>query len=160
MVLVQLLLCATVYSTLSMKRHTALIPFSKFHRSCLFLSLVTQHNAPQVKGYPTEINEKIRYAVTFYHRQLLPHFIQEEKVWNYASKQTPKLKALIETLQMEREVLKESFSLLEKTLKTDALYKMSKLLEEHIRKEERQLFQLMQSELSEEQLLKIAHFEA
>lgn len=137
-----------------MKRHESLIPLSRFHRSCLFLALIAKENAPPVKGNPTAIDEKILYAKSFYQRQLKPHFALESKLWEYVESKTDSLLEIVRDLRQERIELIAQFE----SLTTDdaaAFYEMGALLEKHVRKEERVLFQQIQTDLSEEELLHI-----
>lgn len=135
-----------------MKRHEALIPLSRFHRSCLFLALVAKENAPVVKGYPTDIEGKITYALSFYSGPLKRHFIQEEKLWDYVKSKSENILKVVCELQEERKKLQELFQALEqKKLATD-LHEIGELLERHVRKEERALFQQIQQDLTEEEL--------
>ncbi len=135
-----------------MKRHEALIPFSRFHRSCLFLALMAKKNAPKIKGYPTELSEKINYTHSFYTGQLQKHFETEESLWEVAEKHSDALGILIKSLREERKELLKQFHGLQKDPTAEQLDLLGKLLEKHVRNEERKLFQLIQAELSEAQL--------
>lgn len=106
-----------------MKRHPSLIPLSRFHRSCLFLALVAKENAPEVKGYPTDIRGKIAYAVSFYKGPLKSHFREEERLWDYAVSKSSKLKSIVVELQNERSELRTKFeSLVSEEKASDLFY--------------------------------------
>lgn len=141
-----------------MKRHEALVPFSRFHRSCLFLALVAKKNAPKIKDYPTELSGKINYAHSFYTNQLKKHFEKEERLWDFAEKHSEALASLIRFLRAERKELHKQFHMLEKEPTAEQLDRLGKLLEKHVRNEERKLFQLIQAELSEAQLQSLSSF--
>ena len=138
-----------------MKRHESLIPLSKFHRSCLFLALIAKENAPNVKGYSTDIDGKIQYAIDFYIGPLTDHFDQEGLLWNYVKAKSDKLSQIIEALEAERRGIVELFQVLIANSSESTLNEIGNLLESHVRKEERILFQQIQSDLTEEELLKI-----
>jgi iron-sulfur cluster repair protein YtfE (RIC family) len=135
-----------------MKRHDSLIPLSRFHRSCLFLALIAKPNAPTVKGYPTELAEKIDYAIAFYQKQLIPHFDLEAKLWRQVATKSTVLSDLVQCMKEERQALIESFETLRTLPSEGNLNKMGQMLEAHIRKEERVLFQQIQQDLTEEEL--------
>lgn len=143
-----------------MKRHEVLIPFSQFHRSCLFLALIAKVNAPEVKGYPTDIDGKIHYAIDFYNGPLTDHFDQEEVLWNYVKVKSDKLSQIIEELEAERRGIVELFQVLIANSSESTLNQIGNLLESHVRKEERVLFQQIQSDLTEEELFKISKLTA
>ncbi len=138
-----------------MTRHISLIPLSRFHRSCLFLALVAKKNAPPVKGYPTDIQGKINYATSFYKGPFKNHFQLEERLWSYVSDKSNQLREIIESLILERQQLKQLFNTLVENQSEDSLNQIGALLEKHVRKEERVLFQQIQSDLTEEELSQI-----
>ncbi|OEK04733.1 hypothetical protein [Roseivirga misakiensis] len=143
-----------------MKRHQSLIPFSKFHRSCLFLALIAKENAPDVKGYPTDLAGKIDYANSFYKQALQEHFAMESKLWNYVSSKSDLLKNIVMDLQIERNKLNDLFFALDQSRSAEILYELGDLFEKHVRKEERVLFQQIQKDLTEEELSEIPKLSA
>ncbi len=130
-----------------MKRHPYLIPFSRFHRSILFLALIAKENAPKVKGYPEKIEDKISYALEFYEEQLLPHFNSERnKVFTVFTGKDSALDELIVSIEEERQIICEGFE----ELKNDEsnftqFHDLGEKLEKHVRREERELFQMIQA---------------
>lgn len=139
-----------------MRRHESLIPFSKFHRSCLFLALIAKENAPNVKGYPTDTEGKIEYALSFYQGPLKKHFDQEEALWQYVNHKSERLNKVITELGQERKALHQLFENLLANKVEITLNQIGALLEKHIRQEERVLFQQIQSDLTEEELSEIS----
>lgn len=137
-----------------MKRHPSLIPLSRFHRSVLFLALVCKKNAPPVKGYPEDDKGKKDYALSFYQGPLRRHINQEEQqLFPAVASKSAELQALVAELKDEHQQLDQLFSAL--TTATDlpgALDDLGILLEKHVRKEERQFFQLIQQTLSETEM--------
>lgn len=140
-----------------MKRHPSLIPLSRFHRSVLFLALVCKKNAPTVKGYPEDDTGKRDYAISFYKTQLRQHMdLEEEKLFPVAAEINSELKALTQELLSEHKALDQLFTELNTTEDLpDTLDRLGILLEKHIRKEERQFFQLIQESLDETALAKL-----
>lgn len=143
-----------------MKRNKVLIPLSRFHRSCLFLALISKENAPEVKGYPTDMVGKIEYALSFYQGPLQKHFEVEEKLWKYVEPKSEKLEVTISDLTKERKVLHSLFNELLTDKTESCLNQIGTLLEKHVRKEERVLFQQIQSDLTEEELFEITRLTA
>lgn len=93
-----------------MKRHEILIPYSRFHRQILFLALISKCNAPDVKGYPTEIQEKIDFALDFYKNELSSHFSEEKiNLFGQYKGRDNEIDELIEYLLKEREEIKLLF---------------------------------------------------
>ncbi len=129
-----------------MKRHSYLIPFSRFHRSILFLALIAKKNAPKAKGYPEKIEEKISYALAFYEDQLLPHFESEKnKVFDVFSGKDAELDELILSIKEERRTICELFEELKRDECNFILFHtIGEQLEKHVRREERELFQMIQ----------------
>ena len=140
-----------------MKRHPSLIPLSRFHRSVLFLALVCKKNAPPVKGYPTDLEGKRDYAISFYHGPLKKHIHTEEnRLFPTVSGKNAELDQMIFELKEEHGLLDQLFKKLgQSTQLFNDLDELGQLLEKHVRKEERQFFQLIQASFSEEELLAI-----
>lgn len=132
-----------------MKRHEYLIPFSRFHRSILFLALIAKENAPKVKGYPEQIEDKINYALDFYENQLVNHFETEKReVFDVFRNKDSQVDQLLNEIELER---KEIVNLFEKLMKVPdnhtLFFEIGERLEKHVRKEERELFQTIQENL-------------
>lgn len=140
-----------------LKRHDSLVPLSRFHRSALFLALVLKKNAPEIKGYPTSLEGKRDYAQTFYQNKLKPHFDLEEKLLlPVVCGKSPELERLSGEVELDHRNLHHLFNGLAETDNLEEhLHEIGVLLESHIRKEERQFFQLIQNELTEEELSKL-----
>ncbi len=133
-----------------MRRHIALQPLSRFHRSILFLSLLAKRNGPALKGYPTAHEEKVDYAVSFYHERLLPHFQLEERfLYSVLGNIDPEIDQLLITIGNEREELAKLFDLLAEERSAEVLNDIGLLLEKHVRREERQLFERIQEKCDE-----------
>ena len=140
-----------------MRRHESLIPLSRFHRSILFLALISKKNAPDVQGYPKTLEGKISYAIPFYEKKLQPHFRQEEeKLFPFIKNRHQALDRLVDELLFERKELHLLFGKLKASKNEAVLNKIGELLEKHVRKEERQLFQKVQEIIPGEELQKFS----
>jgi hypothetical protein len=118
----------------------------------LFLALIARENAPVIKGYPEEVDDRIRFAVNFYSEKLQSHFKQESKIWEYVRMKHPALIPLIDELQAERNEINLLFRSLSPEGSETDFFALGPLLEKHVRKEERQLFQQIQSVADENDL--------
>ena len=140
-----------------MKRHKALQSLSQEHHHGLLLAQLIKTGSPEYKGLPRTTVEKKLYTINFFEENLIPHFKKEEEVLFPRSKEkNPDIENLVNELINQH---KGIYSLITK-LKTSAqpeieLDELGKLLEAHIRKEERELFQMIQEILSEEELAKL-----
>ncbi len=141
-----------------MRRHPSLIPLSRFHRSALFVAQMCKEDGPVFKGYPSVPEEKVTYAVDFYLHDLDKHFQVEEKVvFPILAGIDPELDERIAEALMHHNELRSMFETLKHAQPDELnslLDKTGRLLEKHVRMEERQLFQRAQ-EVALEQLLKI-----
>ena len=139
-----------------MKRHIALIPLSHDHHEALILARLIQQGAPAYKGLPTELVQKAEYALNLYQKKLEKHFIQEEGMIPIVAGISQGLDALLEEMVQEHIVLRKLFAQLPaETNLLIPLDHLGKSLEFHIRKEERQIFPLIQECCSGEILNKI-----
>lgn len=140
-----------------MKRHPALANFSRDHHAALILARLLQNNAPVYKGLPADIAGKVEYAVKFYTEELIAHFKLEEEAFSLVKGFDKNLDELIMVILQEHEELHETFASIGShpvsALQADRL---GILLENHIRKEERVLFPLIQKVCTEE-LLQAIH---
>ncbi|MEQ9299295.1 MAG: hemerythrin domain-containing protein [Cyclobacteriaceae bacterium] len=134
-----------------MKRHPALISISREHHQLLLLAQLLKKDAPAYKGMPTNLEGKAKYAENIWDSLFKQHIELEEKVlypmvFSYASS----LSDLINELQKEHEEIAIAFKNL--SPESEGLDRLGKLIEGHVRKEERVLFQQAQELLTEEQL--------
>lgn len=136
-----------------MKRHASLIPLSHEHHEALILARLLQKTTPPYKGLPSEPAEKAQYALTFYKDKLLTHFIQEESIIPIVKGISPDLDTLLEEMVEEHGILKKLFEeLSQETDFINPIDHLGKTLEVHIRKEERQIFPLIQECCNDEVL--------
>lgn len=136
-----------------MKRHPALIPISREHHDSLILARLLQKDAPPYKGLPLDVEGKAVYALDFYKNKLISHFIAEEKILPLVKGLNLEIDVLISEILEEHNRFRSSFNAINKQNNmADHLDKLGKDLELHIRKEERQLFPLIQENCSEQVL--------
>jgi iron-sulfur cluster repair protein YtfE (RIC family) len=128
-----------------MKRHPSLAHLSRDHHGALLLARLLQKNAPVYNGLPADFAGKADYALKVYKEELVPHFAAEEHILQWVTGINGQLDLLVQTIYREHHELHQLFatfpaeSALENHLDTTG-----KALEIHIRKEERELFPLMQ----------------
>jgi iron-sulfur cluster repair protein YtfE (RIC family) len=132
------------------KRHPALIRLSREHHGALILARLIQKDAPPYKGLPLEINGKVVYAQEFYKNILIAHFIAEEKILPLVKGLNSEIDVLIIEILEQHDRFHVSFNSINNQDNLAVhLDQLGKDLELHIRKEERQLFCLIQENCSE-----------
>ncbi len=141
--------------TSPLRRHKSLIKLSREHNMGLFLALAMKSDTPPIKTMPATPEEKVTFLKAQFQNELQRHFkAEEEFLFPFAKGKTNEMDALIVELQDEHKVLAIKIDEIQNS--TDLisdLDKIGNLLEMHIRKEERGLFQLIQVSFSEEELL-------
>ena len=139
-----------------MKRHPALIPLSREHHGALILARLLQKDAPVYKGLPTDIQGKAEYAYKFYQEELVKHFEDEERVLKLVTGVESNLDLMIKTIYSEHQELHKLFQSIDNHPDlTSHLDQIGKTLETHIRKEERELFPLMQETCNDDLMIKV-----
>ena len=139
-----------------MKRHPSLAPLSRQHHPALILSQLLKKNAPAYKGMPTDTEGKMLYATRFYQSDLVPHFADEEKVFEKLNNINPLLDAAIKEIVEEHALLHQLFAGI--PVQTDAVTYLDELghtLEKHIRKEDRELFPMIEQLVDEATMISI-----
>jgi hemerythrin-like domain-containing protein len=139
-----------------MKRHESLIPLSHEHKSTLFLANQLKFNAPEYPGYPKDVNGKAILLAGEFEFNIKEHFRKEEEIlFKGVRTKSSELRRLVSELTIEH--LKITQLIQQVILKPGAelLNEIGELLQSHIRKEERQLFELIQQTLSEDELIEI-----
>ncbi|WP_242927949.1 hemerythrin domain-containing protein [Pontibacter vulgaris] len=140
-----------------MKRHESLAPVSRQHHNGLLTARLLQKDAPAYKGMPTTLAGKRDYVLRFLKSELEPHFAVEEKtIFILARTVSEELKVQADVLETEHrqleKLINDLLSLTDESILADKLHETGKLLEQHIRKEERIFFELLQQELPDEKL--------
>jgi len=137
-----------------MKRHKALILLSHDHHKGLLLAQLLKKNAPPYKGLPKDPLGKMNYAIEAFKSDLTIHFKDEREIlFPLLRNKNLDIDKLIDELLDEHKKIEDGISSLQHSndLVQD-LDKIGVILEKHIRKEERILFQKAQSILSDNEL--------
>lgn len=136
------------------KRNKVLQPLSRDHHQGLILAQILKKGAPEYKGLPTTIKGKKEYTISFYNSELIKHFKKEEEIlFPFASGKNKELDEQINDIindHQEISVIVEQVKNLKSVEET--LDKLGRLLEEHIRKEERKFFPAIEKILTEDEL--------
>jgi len=137
-----------------MKRHPALIHLSRDHQQGLMLAQLLKKNVPEYKGLPTDAVGKMNYAKDLYNNELDQHFKEEEEfVFPHLTNKSIEIDELVTEILSEHQILQNSIQTLEVNEELiENMDKIGYLLEAHIRKEERVLFEKIPKLLSEEEL--------
>jgi len=140
-----------------MKRHKSLIFISHDHYHGLQLAQLIKKNSPKFKNLPNDLEGKKNYTITFYENDLLHHFYLEENIILPAVKgRNKEIDKLFEEMIVEHKNIERTVeSLKENTDIEDKLDEIGLMLQDHIRKEEKILFEKIQDELSEDELQKL-----
>ena len=140
-----------------MKRHPVLVPLSREHHDSLILAQLLKKDAPAYKGLPTDPSTKSVYALHKFNSVLKDHFAKEEAMLEKANHFHAEIQGLARDIIREHNVLAKLFLQLDQSSDLiGAMDTLGHLLEEHIRKEERILFPLIQKYVPEETLMTIA----
>lgn len=141
-----------------MKRHPALYTLSHDHHQGLILAQQLKKGAPQYKGMPSTLEDKKEYTLSFYKTELVKHFQDEENIlFPAVENKNVEVDKLIAEIISEHRKIEALVSELEKTNNLEAvLDELGKLLEKHIRKEERELFVEIEKVLPDEELITIS----
>ncbi len=139
-----------------MKRHEAIAPLSRDHHGSLLLAQILKKNAPVYREMPDNAKDKVKYAQQQFERHIKKHFVQEETLLEFAKDSHTEINTLAAEIKTDHRELTALFQALETaTDKESAMDTLGIALENHIRKEERTLFPLLQQHCSEEMLQKI-----
>jgi hemerythrin-like domain-containing protein len=137
-----------------MKRHPVLYPLSHDHHQGLILAQQLKKGAPQYKGMPSTPEDKKEYAISFYKTELIRHFENEEEILFPAAKnKNAVVDKLIAEIILEHRKMEALIRVLGKTDRFEnVLDELGHFLEKHIRKEERELFIMIEEVLNEKEL--------
>jgi hemerythrin-like domain-containing protein len=131
-----------------MLRDKSLIPLSRQHQHALALCVRIERGSPIAEGDLLAWRSEI---ALLFEQEIQIHFAAEELVVFPAARGFVELVPLVEELIAEHGRLREWFSRAESLSSAD-LVLLVRGLSEHIRKEERQLFERMQGLMSGEEL--------
>jgi hemerythrin-like domain-containing protein len=133
-----------------MLRDKSLIPLSHQHQRALALCVRIDRAQPisadDLAAWQIEIEQHFEQEIEI-------HFSAEESLIFPAARRLPELSALVEELLSDHAALRESSSRAkDRSMSATELPVFAKRLSDHIRKEERQLFERMQCLMSSEEL--------
>lgn len=137
-----------------MKRHNNLIPLSHDHHHGLILANLIKLNAPVFKGLPNELSGKIEYTKNFFSLELVRHFKEEEEIlYPLVKGKSKEIDILFREIFVEHLQIKKLIDQLDSSTEPLLILdKLGRLLENHIRKEERELFEMIQNEFNNGEL--------
>ena len=130
-----------------MKRHKSLIALSHDHHHGLLLAQLIKKGAPNYNGMPTDLLGKINYTKESWENELKLHFANEENIlFPFVKNRDPEIDRLLIEIVAEHIKIKSLVEKLDNLNNIEeTLNKLGIMLETHIRKEERQLFPLIES---------------
>lgn len=137
----------------SSRRHESLVPLSREHHYGLMLCLRIHRGLPLRGNDETWAREKAAQAALFLATDLAAHFKAEESALFPAMRDFTGASELLSQLLSEHrklEAMAERFRAPEVAQLAHALGEFADLLEAHIRKEERELFPLYETLVSDE----------
>lgn len=136
-----------------MKRHKAIVPLSHDHHHALILAHALKKNAVKLGLGAKSIEEKVKAAINIFNTELVPHFNHEEVLlFPIALGKDKELDKMIHDIIDEHDKIRIFVESLQKRNVEDNLDAFGKMLENHIRTEERILFPKIEDVVGEEEL--------
>ena len=127
------------------KRSVQLQPLSReHHEGLLFVWKIRQG----IRNH-TDTDKLREYTSWYWKHHIRPHFFQEEKV---LTPLMPVGHPLVVRMKKDHDFIRELIISIDKEVHKQDLIILTDLMEQHIRFEERELFQYMEEHLSEEEL--------
>jgi hemerythrin-like domain-containing protein len=137
------------------RRHESLIPLSRQHHDALALALVIRRRDGIEQGERAWVDARAAEVTRIYSAELDGHFAVEEAVLFPAMERNLGRLPLLAELRAEHERLRELVVRLETSPSVPLLDDFSRLLEGHVRKEERRLFVEFERRMPSEAALKL-----
>lgn len=132
-----------------MKRHESLAPLSREHHAALLLAQLLKKDAPVYKGLPTLAHDKAEYGLQLFNTSMKAHFIKEEQIIEKLMGLNETIDAVgTEIVQEHKELTVAFLALKGSTSLADDMDALGNKLEQHVRKEERLLFPLIEKHCS------------
>lgn len=133
-----------------LKRHPALKPLSRQHHKGLILAQLLKSDVLDYKGLPTDVPGKVAFAKKELEARLSRHFNWEATVLIPATRAYhEELHAMSDQVQAEHRQITAQIQQLSDTSTPGDLDELGRLLEQHIRFEERAWFAAIQREVPE-----------
>lgn len=134
-------------------RHSALIPLSHDHHEALLVCLRLKKGGPSSAHdtlWPKDPTAQVDALLRFAERELYPHFELEESLL-FPKANTPELASLVAILLEDHRHIKAELSQIalkrEDPQIAEILAEFGRMLDDHIRREERQVFPLFEAEV-------------
>jgi hypothetical protein len=131
-----------------LRRHPDLIPFSREHHKLLLTAQLLKTDVPDYKGMPNTPFGKRTYVTLFLDDLLEPHMQREEEELFANAREHPELVELVKKLERDHAFFRKEIPKLrdleEEEALTQALDRLGRRLEKHVRLEEREFFQQYQ----------------
>ena len=135
-----------------MIREKFLIQLSKEHHDFLILAQLLKKDVPDYKGLPNNLNDKILYAQDKYNSKIKSHFFTEQKIFDYLKDVDHLYNELCSEYENDHKIIERMLLNLNPNLSDiENLNEAGIKIYDHTRKEERLLFQQLQSTLTETQ---------
>ncbi|VAX28391.1 hypothetical protein MNBD_IGNAVI01-2809 [hydrothermal vent metagenome] len=136
-----------------MKRHSAIVPLSHDHHHALILAQALKKNAPKTGLGSKSPEEKLKAVINAYNTELIPHFDHEEVLlFPLALGKDEELDKMIHDILEEHNKIRNSIETLRDGDLEENLDAFGKLLENHVRTEERILFTKIEEVVGDEEL--------
>lgn len=138
--------------TTPLKRHPALIPLSRDHHEGLLVAVRLQQGTNALlRLWSHDLLWQAEYVVMFFDEHLSRHFEEEEKIlFPIAKAYLAEHQSIVDRLLNEHEEMRsmvERFREPEENQLSNQLKTFGKILEQHIRCEERELFPLCEKKI-------------
>lgn len=128
-----------------MLRHPSLIPLSRQHQHALALCVRIDRAGTLSESVLLTWQEEIQ---SHFEAEIRYHFLAEEAVLFPAARKFPELAPLVDDLCADHTALRDCFArAVSRKLDQDSLQQFVERLSQHIRKEERQLFEGLQQRM-------------
>jgi hemerythrin-like domain-containing protein len=131
-----------------MLRDPNLIPLSHQHHNALAMCVLTRRSLRE-DASPANVAKLARRAIDRYELELVNHFEIEEQILFPAIEGTVGKLSLVKSLEAEHRQVEDLVAQLRTAPDAALLERLCGLLADHIRREERDLFQVAQSRLPE-----------
>ncbi len=140
-----------------MKRHEAFVPLSRDHHEVLMVAQLLKADAPEYPKLPSDIHGKLSHAMKVYAEIIQPHVrFEEEQLFPIILGISDEIDQLIYILQDDHTEIDSLFVKLQGEANQAWLMdELGKLMEQHVRLEERELFELLQTQASKSLLEEI-----
>ncbi|MDP4192289.1 MAG: hemerythrin domain-containing protein [Bacteroidota bacterium] len=140
-----------------MKRNKTLIPLSHDHHHGLLLAQMLRKNALEYRTLPNLPDQKAKYAIDFFYSDLIKHFrLEEDILYPFVKGLDRSLDEMFIEIISEHKKIEEYINKLKNNNEIieiiDIMDTLGKLLESHIRKEEKIVFPKIELVLGEEKL--------